>query len=80
MSLIGTPNEGRVVQAWEKSMEDILHVKSESDIPELNIYQCGTCAMHSLQEAHDIAKHILDARVGIMDNDALRLDVKTLVP
>lgn len=75
MSLIGTPEAQRVADAWEKSMHDVLHVKSQNDIPELNIYQCGTCVMHSLEEAHSIAKNILDAGIGEMDNEALKLDL-----
>lgn len=74
MSLIGTPEPQRVVDAWAASMQDILHVKSESDIPELNVYQCGTYTMHSLQEAHDIATTILSTSIGVMDNEALKLD------
>lgn len=78
MSLIGNPEEQRVVDAWEKSMQDILHVKSEADIPELNVYQCGTCKMHSLQDAHEIAQNILKNGIGIMDNEALKLDTSKL--
>lgn len=78
MSLIGTPQEERVVKAWEASMRDILHVKSEADIPELNIYQCGTCKMHSLSDAHDIAKTILNSGISVMDNEVLRLDTTKL--
>jgi len=74
MSLIGTPEPQRVVDAWAASMQDILHVKSENDIPELNVYQCGTYKMHSLQEAHDIATTILSTPIGVMDNEALKLD------
>ncbi|MDY0264893.1 MAG: S-ribosylhomocysteine lyase [Sulfurospirillum cavolei] len=74
MSLIGTPEPQRVVDAWAASMQDILHVKSENDIPELNVYQCGTYKMHSLQEAHDIATTILSTSIGVMDNEALKLD------
>ena len=75
MSLIGTPEAKRVADAWEKSMHDVLHVKSQNDIPELNIYQCGTCVMHSLEEAQSIAKNILDTGIGEMDNEALKLDL-----
>ncbi len=75
MSLIGTPEAKRVADAWEKSMHDVLHVKSQNDIPELNIYQCGTCVMHSLEEAQNIAKNILDSGIGEMDNEALKLDL-----
>ena len=78
MSLIGTPQAQRVADAWEKSMKDVLHVKSQNDIPELNIYQCGTCVMHSLEEAQGIAKNILDSGIGEMDNEALKLDVSKL--
>jgi S-ribosylhomocysteine lyase len=78
MSLIGTPQAQRVVKAWEASMKDILHVKSEADIPELNIYQCGTYKMHSLDDAHDIARTILNSGIGVMDNEALRLDTSKL--
>ena len=78
MSLIGTPEAKRVADAWEKSMHDVLHVKSQNDIPELNIYQCGTCVMHSLEEAQGIAKNILDAGIGEMDNEALKLDISKL--
>jgi S-ribosylhomocysteine lyase len=78
MSLIGTPHAERVAKAWESSMKDILHVKSEADIPELNIYQCGTYKMHSLDDAHDIARTILKSGIGVMDNEALRLDTSKL--
>jgi S-ribosylhomocysteine lyase len=74
MSTIGTPDEAEVAEAWKASMEDILGVASQNDIPELNIYQCGTYTMHSLEEAKAIAHHIIDAGIGVMDNDALKLD------
>ena len=59
MSLIGTPSEKQVAEAWQASMEDVLNVTDQNDIPELNKYQCGTYTDHSLQEAQDIARHIL---------------------
>jgi S-ribosylhomocysteine lyase len=74
MSLVGSPDESEVAQAWSKSMDDILAVKEQSQIPELNIYQCGTYKMHSLDDAHNIAKTVLDRGVGVMDNDAIKLD------
>lgn len=74
MSLIGTPDEQRVADAWSASMEDILKVKEQKDIPELNIYQCGTCAMHSLKDAKEIAAKVLERGIGVMDNEALALD------
>ncbi|MDD4329803.1 MAG: S-ribosylhomocysteine lyase [Aliarcobacter sp.] len=73
MSLIGTPDEETVAIAWEKAMKDVLEVKSQNDIPELNEYQCGTCAMHSLDEAKDIARDILSCKIGVMSNEELYL-------
>jgi len=78
MSLLGTPSEEEVAKAWEKSMQDVLNVKSQNDIPELNIYQCGTYTMHSLQEAQEIAKGVLDRGIGIMDNQELQLDLEKI--
>jgi S-ribosylhomocysteine lyase len=75
MSLIGTPKEEVVAKAWEASMKDVLEVKSQNDIPELNLYQCGTYKMHSLQDAKKIATDVLNSGIGIMDNDALALDL-----
>jgi len=74
MSLLGRPTEEDVAKAWEASMKDILKVKSEEDIPELNIYQCGNYKMHSLADAKATAQSVLDAGVGVMHNDELTLD------
>ncbi len=73
MSLIGTPSEKRVATAWEESMKDILKVEKQEDIPELNEYQCGTCKMHSLNDAKEIAKNVLDRGIGVMSNEELKL-------
>jgi S-ribosylhomocysteine lyase len=78
MSVIGTPQEARVAKAWKESMEDVLNVASQNDIPELNEYQCGTYEMHSLEDAKKIAKDILSHEIGVMDNDALKLNLKKL--
>ena len=75
MSLIGTPSEEEVAKAWEASMQDVLNVKSQSDIPELNEYQCGTYTMHSLDEAKEIAQRVLDRGIGVMNNEELKLDL-----
>lgn len=76
MSLVGTPSNEAVKYAWSASMKDILGVKNESEIPELNEYQCGTYKMHSLNEAHQIASNVLNKGVGIMDNEKIKLDLK----
>ncbi|WED21399.1 S-ribosylhomocysteine lyase [Vibrio sp. JC009] len=73
MSLIGTPAEERVVNAWIAAMEDVLKVESQDKIPELNEYQCGTYAMHSLDDAKAIAQKILDAGVSVNKNEELAL-------
>jgi S-ribosylhomocysteine lyase len=78
MSLIGTPDEQRVARAWKESMEDILKVEKQEDIPELNAYQCGTCAMHSLDDAKNIAKNILSHQIGVMSNEELKLDLSKI--
>ncbi len=78
MSLLGAPSEEEVAKAWEASMKDVLNVKSQSDIPELNEYQCGTYTMHSLDEAKEIAQRVLDRGIGIMNNEELKLDFSKL--
>ncbi|HIQ46930.1 MAG TPA: S-ribosylhomocysteine lyase [Sulfurovum sp.] len=78
MSLLGDPKEKKVAKAWKKSMEDVLGVKSENDIPELNLYQCGTCEMHSLDEAQEIAQTVVDRGIGKMSNKKLKMSKKQL--
>ena len=75
MSVLGTPSEKKVAKAWKKSMQDILKVAKKKDIPELNVYQCGTYKMHSLKDAKTIATNVLKNKIGIMDNEALKLDL-----
>ncbi len=75
MSVIGCPSEEDVVKAWEASMNDVLAVENQNDIPELNLYQCGTYKMHSLEDAKAIATEVLRKDIDIMDNDALKLDL-----
>ena len=78
MSLLGTPKAKKVAKAWKASMKDVLDVKKQKDIPELNKYQCGTHAMHSLDEAKEIAQTVLDRGIGEMSNDELKLSKKIL--
>ena len=78
MSLLGTPKKKKVVKAWKASMVDVLNVAQQSDIPELNIYQCGTCNMHSLEDAKNIAQEVLDQGIGTMSNKDLKLSKKKL--
>ncbi|EGV36676.1 S-ribosylhomocysteinase LuxS [Neisseria weaveri LMG 5135] len=78
MSLIGTPDEQQVADAWQASMQDVLNVQSQNQIPELNEYQCGTYQMHSLIEAQDIARNILARDIRVNKNDDLTLDESLL--
>ena len=73
MSLIGKPDESLVVDAWLKSMQDVLGVKSQNQIPELNEYQCGTYKMHSLDEAKAIAEKVIQSGIGICRNEEIAL-------
>lgn len=75
MSVLGKPSEKRVAAAWKQSMKDILKVKRKKDIPELNVYQCGTYKMHSLKDAKQIATNVLNKGIGIMNNKKLALNL-----
>lgn len=78
MSLIGSPAEQQVADAWLASMRDVLAVQDQSRIPELNEYQCGTYQMHSLSEAQGIAKNVLDRKIQVNKNEDLTLDESLL--
>lgn len=79
MSLIGTPSAQEVANAWEASMNDVLNkIPDVSAIPELNEYQCGSYKEHSLEEAHSIARNVLNTGIGINHNEDLALDEKLL--
>ena len=80
MSLIGTPDEQTVANAWRAAMEDVLKVQHQNQIPELNEYQCGTYQMHSLLEAQGIAKDVLQRDIQINRNEDLSLDERLLNP
>lgn len=73
MSLVGIPSEDRVAKAWLAAMYDVLKVEKQNHIPELNEYQCGTAAMHSLSEAKQIAQDIINSGVEVNKNDELAL-------
>ncbi len=79
MSLIGAPDEQRVADAWLAAMHDVLNVRDQSNIPELNIYQCGTFTEHSLDDAQATAQHVIARGIGINKNEALLLD-ESLLP
>ncbi|MGC6405580.1 S-ribosylhomocysteine lyase [Bisgaard Taxon 45] len=74
MSLIGTPSEQQVADAWLASMQDVLSVTDQAQIPELNAFQCGTYTEHSLVEAQHIAQNVLERGVSVNKNEELLLD------
>ncbi|MDF7676443.1 S-ribosylhomocysteine lyase [Neisseriaceae bacterium ESL0693] len=74
MSLVGSPDAQTVAQAWKLAMQDVLSVPDEQHIPELNQFQCGRYRMHSLAEAQEIAKTVLNAGITINHNEDLTLD------
>lgn len=78
MSCLGTPSSKSVAKATLKAMKDVLKVKSEADIPELNIYQCGTYKMHSLKSAKKTARFVIKNGVGVMNNKDVLLTKKQL--
>ena len=78
MSVLGAPSEKKVAKAMRGAFKDILKVKSENDIPELNVYQCGTFKMHSLKNAQKIAKDMLNEKIGVMSNKELFLSEKKM--
>ncbi|EKE75466.1 S-ribosylhomocysteine lyase [Gallaecimonas xiamenensis] len=78
MSLIGAPSEQQVADAWLAAMSDVVDVTDQSKIPELNLYQCGTAAMHSLEEAQAIARNVKDRGVTVNLNQELALDEEFL--
>lgn len=78
MSLIGTPSENQVAEAWLAAMKDVLKVERMEDIPELNEYQCGTYLMHSLEEAKEIAQMVIDHGIGVNKNEDIALSSETL--
>lgn len=74
MSLIGEPSEQRVANAWLAAMHDVLKVKNQTQIPELNIYQCGTYTEHSLSDAQQSARQIIERGIDINQNSDLLLN------
>ncbi|ABZ77735.1 quorum-sensing autoinducer 2 (AI-2), LuxS [Shewanella halifaxensis HAW-EB4] len=78
MSLIGAPTESIVADSWLAAMQDVLKVAVQSDIPELNEYQCGTFEMHSLEQAQEIARNIIASGINVNRNDDLSLSEEIL--
>ncbi|MFI0472844.1 S-ribosylhomocysteine lyase [Halomonas sp. HMF6819] len=78
MSLLGSPSEEQVSEAWLASMHDVLALNRMDEIPELNEYQCGTYVMHSLDDAKQIAQNIIDNGIGVNKNADIALSEERL--
>ena len=57
----------------KRKHKNILGVGSQKDT-QLNKFQCGTFAMHSLAEAKQIAQNVLNKGIGVIKNDEIALD------
>ena len=75
MSVIGEPKNEEIIEAFKKSMQNIIDTNT---IPEANIYQCGSCYMHSLDGAKKVAKHILNSEIVVMDNEKLNINLNKI--
>ncbi len=78
MSVLGDLQSESVIEAWKSSMEDVLKLEHESEIPAKNIYQCGNHLLHDLTGAQDIARHILSLDIKVHTNEELKLSQEQL--
>lgn len=77
MSVIGPLPPDEVVIGWKRAMERILE---SNNIPEANLYQCGSCYLHSLEKAKEVAKSVLEKGIGIIESNTLRLELEKVTP
>ncbi len=75
ISIVGKPDLETLKEAIVWSMVDVINVESEDDIPELNVYQCGSYKMHSLEDAKGIAQIITNGYLRIYTGSELDLDM-----
>ena len=73
ISLIGKADLNAVAEAFKQSMEDINNLPEDSEIPGANIFQCGSCQMHSLYEAKEIAKEVLSKDIVTVKSQDIAL-------
>jgi S-ribosylhomocysteine lyase len=73
MSVIGTPTPEEVAEGLKRALEEVLRTQ---EIPEANIYQCGSCYLHSLERAKGVARRVLERGIKIIESDPLRLEVE----
>lgn len=78
MSLIGDAQGDNVAKCFELALKDIAILPNDAKIPAANEYQCGSCDLHSLSDAKDIAKEILEKGIVVVKNEDIALDPEKL--
>lgn len=61
----------------KRKHKNILGVGSQKDT-QLNKFQCGIFAMHSLAEAEQIAQNVLNKGIGVIKNDEIALGLNLI--
>ena len=59
LTLFNEGNAGKICSVYENILNDIL---SASEVPYVNIMQCGNYKNHSLELAQQLARRVLDAK------------------
>ncbi len=72
--ILGKVSYQILIEAWKKSMHDILKFDKEDNIPGANKYQCGSYMLHSLLEAQLISRKVLDKVISVLFSKDLVLD------
>ena len=67
-----------MAHAGNGARANFLNGQNKNQIPQLTVYQGGTCRMHSLGEAKEISRHILDRDVRVNSNEELALPKEKL--
>ena len=78
MSLIGEAQGDNVAKSFELALKDIASLDDNAKIPAANPYQCGSCDLHSLQDAKDISKEVLEKGIVVVNNEDIALDPEKL--
>ncbi len=78
MSLIGEPAGELVAKCFESALKDIASLPDDAKIPAANPYQCGSCELHSLKDAKDIANEVLEKGIVVTLNEDIALDPEKL--
>ncbi len=78
MSLIGQPDGETVAKCFELALKDIAALPDDAKIPAANPYQCGSCDLHSLKDAKEIANEVIEKGIVVTLNEDIALDPEKL--